>query len=292
MDDVYGIIYKVTNKVNGKRYIGQTVKSLNERMFRHIHDALGSWDNIYFHKAIRKHGVENFKWEILIECYSRNELDNIEIKLIKKYNTFGSGYNLNVGGKGNAGFKLTEDTRQKMSEAKKGKNHPNYGKHCTKETKKKIGDANRNKSRSKELRKKISESLKGENHPNYGRHLTEETKRKISESSKNKKLSEGHKRKLSESAKKRRLSSETKRKISASSKGKKSSEETKSKISKTRSKRYKITTPDGNIIFVYGLKKFCRNYKKEKLYDQNLIKVAQGKRKHHKNYKCEYYKTS
>jgi hypothetical protein len=54
------------------------------------------------------------------------------------------------------------------------------------------------------------------------------------------------------------------------------------------SKKYKIITPTGEEIYVYGLKQFCKSYKKEKLCDSTLIKVAKGIHKHHKGYKCEY----
>lgn len=91
-----GIIYKITNKVNGKSYIGQTRYTLEFRWRQHIHKK----DNTYFHNAIRKYGPENFTLEVLEECSTSN-LNEREIFYIAKYNTFKEGYNLTTGGDGN-----------------------------------------------------------------------------------------------------------------------------------------------------------------------------------------------
>lgn len=91
-----GIIYKVTNKVNGKSYIGQTRYTLEFRWRQHLHKR----DNAYFHNAIKKYGAENFSLEILEEC-DVDQLNSREIFYIAKYNTFEEGYNLTIGGDGN-----------------------------------------------------------------------------------------------------------------------------------------------------------------------------------------------
>lgn len=91
-----GIIYKITNKVNGKSYIGQTRYTLEFRWRQHLHKK----DNTYFHNAIRKYGSDNFQLEVLEECpYS--SLNEREIFYIAKYNTLKDGYNLTLGGSGN-----------------------------------------------------------------------------------------------------------------------------------------------------------------------------------------------
>lgn len=91
-----GYIYKITNKVNGKSYIGQTRYTIEFRWRQHQHKK----DNTYFHNAIHKYGIENFIVEQLEECDIKN-LDSREIFYIAKYNTFQDGYNLTIGGNGN-----------------------------------------------------------------------------------------------------------------------------------------------------------------------------------------------
>ena len=118
------IIYKVLNKINGKEYIGQTVGSLKIRKRKHISAALRNPGTIYFHKAIRKYGIDNFKWEILTECDTIEELNRLEIHYIKLYNTFNNGYNLTLGGNGSVGCIQSEVTKRKLSLMNKGKDSP------------------------------------------------------------------------------------------------------------------------------------------------------------------------
>ena len=91
-----GIIYKITNKVNGKSYIGQTRYTIEFRWRQHQHKK----DKSYFHNAIHKYGVENFIVETIEEC-NVEDLNSREIFYIAKYNTFNDGYNLTIGGDGN-----------------------------------------------------------------------------------------------------------------------------------------------------------------------------------------------
>lgn len=103
-----GIIYKITNKVNGKIYIGQTVKSEPQRWQQHLWYSNNNKDNQdcpYLCNAIRKYGKENFLREILEEI--PNELlDKREIYWITFYNSTNPdiGYNLNLGGCGHQKF--------------------------------------------------------------------------------------------------------------------------------------------------------------------------------------------
>lgn len=73
-------------------------------------------------------------------------------------------------------YKRTEETKKKLRKAKTGKNHPMYGKHHSKETKKKISEGNRGKVVSEETKKKIGDGNRGKHH-----RLTEETKKKMSD---------------------------------------------------------------------------------------------------------------
>ena len=90
-------IYKVTNKINGKVYIGQSV-DIGRRWREHM----TAKDDIYFHKAIQKYGVDNFIWEVIEKC-KKSELDEREIYWIEYYDSFNKGYNCTKGGDGVSG---------------------------------------------------------------------------------------------------------------------------------------------------------------------------------------------
>lgn len=155
-----GIIYVAENTVNGKRYVGQTIRKFEYRQAEHKKDS-EEFDN-KFYRAIRKYGWDSFNWAVIVEgVESVESLNSLEQYWIKELDTFESGYNSTTGGEG---YIVSDEAKMKMSESKKGSNHPNYGKHLSEETK-----------------KKLSESHKGEKNPNYGKHLSEETKKKMSE---------------------------------------------------------------------------------------------------------------
>lgn len=93
-----GIIYKVRNIVNNKLYIGQTTKGFYYRRRCHI-KAMNNGSPLHFHRALRKHGVENFQWHIIFkaECH-RNKLNELEKFFIAYYGSFNFGYNMTEGG--------------------------------------------------------------------------------------------------------------------------------------------------------------------------------------------------
>src|SRR5579864_3534071 len=113
-----GTIYKATNLINGKIYIGQTT-NFEKRKKNHLNQSYNHKQkhyNYYFHNAIRVHGDENFKWEILLDnIQSREELDKLEIETIKKYNSNNKdvGYNMTEGGER---VTLTEEIRKRISQ--------------------------------------------------------------------------------------------------------------------------------------------------------------------------------
>ncbi len=128
-----GIIYKYTNQVNGKVYIGQTI---NEYKRRYAHSkALNSWRS-YFHEAVRKYGIDSFSYEILETIDKETsqelkiELDKAEQRYITEYKSNDKlyGYNLTIGGSGTLGIKQSEESNIKRSESMKAK-----GKTLTKE---------------------------------------------------------------------------------------------------------------------------------------------------------------
>ena len=161
-----GKIYLITNMVNGKQYVGQTWRTLEERWKSHIHQA--KHRDYAISIAICKHGPDAFTIHLLLEevAISQCQLDIFEQCFIEIYDTFHNGYNETTGGKGG---KHSEKTKQKIREAMRGEKNHRYGKH-----------------HSEEHKRKLSEAMKGEKNPNYGKPSpekgkprSEETKRKI-----------------------------------------------------------------------------------------------------------------
>lgn len=108
-DKSIGYIYLITNKVNGKMYVGQTSKTPEYRFKLHVEDSYKSDRyNSILHKAIRKYGEHNFKIDTLEEC-SIAELNDKEIYWITKLDTFNSGYNMTLGGEGSNRLTLPDE---------------------------------------------------------------------------------------------------------------------------------------------------------------------------------------
>ncbi len=251
------IIYKATNLINGKNYIGQTVETLKLRMTGHINKAKRNPAG-HFHYAIRKYGADVFIWETIWICSSKDEANKKECEFIKAFNTkTPAGYNATDGGDGRLGFCPTEETRMKVSKANKGRTK-------SEEWRKKLSNAligrktgrkdNLGRKHSAESKAKMSKSLLG-NKRMVGLKISEKTKAKISQALKGRKLSEerrvklignkyslGHKHSEETRAKisrlkkgntyclGHRLSSETREKISNALTGRKRSEETIAKM--------------------------------------------------------------
>lgn len=120
-------IYKYTNLINGKIYIGQSIH-LSIRYNQHknrYNDKNDTEYNHSFHTAIRKYGWENFKYEVLIDNddLSLEDLDNLESYYIDYYDSYNSGYNEDKGGS-NAIHprKLDEESALKLKEEIKNTN--------------------------------------------------------------------------------------------------------------------------------------------------------------------------
>ena len=92
-----GFIYKITNKVNNKIYIGQTITTINTRMSKHYSQANSDKNITGIDAAIRKYGKDNFIVETICEC-PNEDLDEQERYYISKYDSFNNGYNLTSGG--------------------------------------------------------------------------------------------------------------------------------------------------------------------------------------------------
>lgn len=101
-----GYVYKTTNIINNKIYIGQH----KSQSFDTRYKGSGS----YLWNAINKYGWDNFITEILVTCNSKDEMNSEEIRLIEEYDSTNPliGYNLTKGGGGHLGYYPTEDTRK------------------------------------------------------------------------------------------------------------------------------------------------------------------------------------
>ena len=160
------IVYLVTNKTNGKQYVGQTVKKLNLRWNEHT----SSKSNGALQRAIRKHKKVNFSLLILHECDTKEEMDFVESFYISFLNTRAhNGYNLTDGGEGRSGYHLSEEAKKRISEK-------NSGHTMSLEQKAQISKRHKGVKlgpRSEETKRKISAS-------HIGKKATEQTRRKQS----------------------------------------------------------------------------------------------------------------
>ena len=111
-------IYKVTNKVNGKAYIGFDSK-WPSRKYVHVCEAITRQNKKYpLYRAIRKYGVNNFEWEVLYQSDDKEHtLNVVENKMILEHNTHfkdGHGYNMTYGGEGALGWIPSDETKRKI----------------------------------------------------------------------------------------------------------------------------------------------------------------------------------
>lgn len=175
-NDIVGIIYQIRNKINGKVYIGQTVRSLNDR----INDYRRGLGNNYINNAFNKYGWDNFEFSIIDTALTIQELNNKEIKYIQEFksNLKEFGYNIECGGR-NAIPDI--ETLNKMSKSHLG----------TKQTdewvNKRIAKAGTDDAKKYGIKKTEDEKLiLSKNSPKYwlGKQRNDETKQKISETKK------------------------------------------------------------------------------------------------------------
>jgi group I intron endonuclease len=147
-NEIFGYIYKITNLITGKIYIGKCSKKGNTNMY------YGSGS--YINRSIKKHGIENFKKEIIENCNDREELNKREIYWIEelKARNKNIGYNIAVGGEGgplNKNKIFSMEWRENMSKSFKGKKK-------SEAHRKNIGNALKNRVFNDNTLKKMSKS--------------------------------------------------------------------------------------------------------------------------------------
>lgn len=208
-------IYEIKNLLNNKRYFGQT-KDTKDRWSSHK-----SGNKQYIDKIIKSDGIDNFTYIIIETNLSVSQASIMEKYYIDVFNTTNPnfGYNISPGGEsvsdetrikisnslkgknmGEAnqfyGKQHSDITKEQMSKAKKGENHPFFGKPLPEQHRKNIGNALKGKQHTENTKEKISKSRAGKNtgvdHHFFGKHRSEETKQQISNSRKGKCVGENN----------------------------------------------------------------------------------------------------
>jgi group I intron endonuclease len=154
-------VYRITNQINQKVYIGSAV-DLERREKQHFRGS----HNFPLRRAMKKYGAENFQFDILVLCEPENLtfVEQDQIDYWKKVKGWKNMYNICPTAGSMLGVKHSEETKQKLSEAAKGK------------------------QLSEEHKQKISEALKGKKHPMFGRQHSAETKKLLSDALKEKRV--------------------------------------------------------------------------------------------------------
>jgi group I intron endonuclease len=204
-------IYKITNKANGKIYIGaHSTDNPNDNYY-------GSGKLIL--RALDKYGVKGFDKEVLHIFDTKDEMFAKERELVtQEFVDRHDTYNVNIGGSAppvaihtnesralvSERFKdkpISEEHKAKISATKKAGYHPYRGKKLTEEHKEKNRQAQIGRKHSDETKAKMSAKMSGENNPNYGRDFSKEHRENLSKAQKGRKHSEETKRKMSQAAK-------------------------------------------------------------------------------------------
>lgn len=207
-----GRIYCINCTIMNKWYFGQTVKTVEQRFATHLHNARNGM-MFKLSRAIRKYGEDNFTVEevMWVEAPTQKELkaklDFLECHFIQRYDTRKNGYNMTDGGDGQLGFKYSERSKRKMSEAalrrcmnkdwkkrqsqilKKQWAEPKFQEMRSRVAKrvmsnpdfqKKLGESRKGICFTAEHRRKIGEALTGERNGMFGKKHTVEVLRAIS----------------------------------------------------------------------------------------------------------------
>lgn len=163
----------ITNNVNNKRYVGKSVQPTRRWLGHKSYARRGDLRRLYC--SMRKHGVEQFKFEILTWCDSEDAAFLEEKRIVTEWNLCDPrvGYNLTSGGRG--GCRVSDQVRHRMKlrePSMKGRKH------------------------TEETKRLLSIDSSGANNANFGKHKSDETKQKMSDSQKGRKFTDDHREKL------------------------------------------------------------------------------------------------
>lgn len=154
MENKTYIIYKVTNIINNKSYIGLTCRDFQTRRYEHIYES-NSNSVFKFHQALRKYSNDNFTWEILEDGLESIKIANErEIHYIKHFDSYSNGYNMTKGGGGRENYFFSSLARERMRQAKLDK--PLSTDHANK-----IGESLRGIPKTEEHRLNVIKSITG-----------------------------------------------------------------------------------------------------------------------------------
>ncbi len=273
---IYGIIYKITNNVNKKIYIGQTIQSLAKR--KAVHKNKSKNGNYYIQRAIRKYGWDNFSWETIHEGSNKKELNTKEIEYINIYesNNPSKGYNMTKGGDYNpmSNPLIRERARKNIKKAMKkftGKNNVMNRPEVKKYHLQKIQEITKT-DEWKEAK------IKGDEKQKSTYEITTPNKEKFIITGLNIFCKENN---LSQS------------KMSSVVSGKRTHHKgyicKRLSIGKPigynkSSNKYKITTPYNKILIIDNLTKYCEE---NNLAYVSMLAVVKGRQNQHKGYICE-----
>lgn len=168
-------IYIITNKVNGKVYVGQA-QFVTRRLYEHkYHLERGTDKSTVLQRSVEKYGLDNFSMSVLEIC-PIEKLNEREIYWIEQYksNNKEYGYNLSSGGEsGLRGYKFPKEFGERISARMTGK-------HLTEEHKQKISTSQKGKPKPIGMGAKLSAAISGKNHWNWGKETSAESKDRMS----------------------------------------------------------------------------------------------------------------
>lgn len=261
-----GVVYKVTNTINNKIYIGITKNKFKYRKTKHLYCAKKLINNNFslFHKSLNKYGFDNFIWEIIEECENSilSEKEEYYIKYFNSYYEYNNGYNLTKGGLYNYGVSgekhwlnrlSNEEKDEWINNNRKGENNGMYNNGSL------ISNENHfSYNYSLDEKKQWLNNISGEN--NYQKKLSKEELKNKSWFNK--------------------ITKEEKDEwVKNNLKGKNNPFYIKN------TKKYVITFPNNNE-YIIKINDFCKEYNIVKLYNTGLYGVANGKYKQYKGFKC------